>query len=285
VGDPEEPRAIRLTEEFYSAIRSAVRHTDAKLIVADALKDFSGIDNDVQEMQVRQFLSPLQRLIGELGIAFVGVAHTPKKGGSRAADESVIGSVAWRDVVRSALICGYLTEDKIDGPRAVAPAKANYCRLTPPIEFRLVDSNGAARVEWLGERADVHADDLNPAFQSSEDRTARDEARDFLLTVLSEGPAESEKLMKQGRALGISDRTLMRARRELNVEAYREGGRAGCWWLRIPEGQLKDARNCDVAAFEWKTGVTDDPATTFKGCQPPRKLALFQPDTDRAEGF
>jgi hypothetical protein len=50
---------------------------------------------------------------------------------------------------------------------------------------------------------------------------------------LADGPVDVETVNKQGKSLGITERTLRRARRDLNVIATK-GDFAGGWSLCLP---------------------------------------------------
>ena len=51
--------------------------------------------------------------------------------------------------------------------------------------------------------------------------------------MLADGPVDVETVNKQAKSLGISERTLRRARRDLNVIATK-GDFAGGWSLSLP---------------------------------------------------
>jgi len=69
--------------------------------------------------------------------------------------------------------------------------------------------------EALGQRSDAH----------------KENAEEWLLTTLALGAMESGKLIELAAAEGIKERTLWRAKKELNVKARAIGGKQWEWCL------------------------------------------------------
>jgi len=68
---------------------------------------------------------------------------------------------------------------------------------------------------------------------------AREEAKRFLAEVLVDGPVPQQDVLKEARECGISDATLRRAAKDMNVQSARIGkaGRqgGGHWVWNLPE--------------------------------------------------
>jgi hypothetical protein len=97
--------------------------------------------------------------------------------------------------------------------------------------------SGAVRVKWLGE-TEVSAKELLATSQAEENAGARSEAVEFLNDVLSDGPVAAGRVKEEAQDAGISERTLARAKKKLEVKSYREGesgGRGkGQWLWKLP---------------------------------------------------
>ena len=71
------------------------------------------------------------------------------------------------------------------------------------------------------------------ASKSGDGQNAREDAKDFLRQMLAEGPIDVAVVNKQAAALGISERTLKRARAEIGVKAVKSNFDGG-WKLHPP---------------------------------------------------
>jgi hypothetical protein len=164
------------------------------------------------------------------------------------------GSVAFGNAVRSVLLLERDPDDP-DGERGhsrvLAHVKSNLGPLAPSLLYRLapiiLPAEGSApmvetsRLELVGEsehdgRALLNAGD-------DDERSAREEAIDFLRDYLADGGRHSvAEIYKEAGSLRISDRTLRRARTKLGVKAEKSGFRGGWqWWL--PEVASVESQN------------------------------------------
>jgi putative DNA primase/helicase len=65
-----------------------------------------------------------------------------------------------------------------------------------------------------------------------EEKTERQEAEEWLLTLLADGPARRTEIMKAARENGFSEATLKRASQSIGVHIKRAGfGDGSCWSL------------------------------------------------------
>ena len=89
---------------------------------------------------------------------------------------------------------------------------------------------------------DVRASDLLRPDSDSDERSAKDEAMAWLQSVLRSGPLASEQVqVRAERELGISRRTLRRAKKELGVLAealHGDHGKVEAWLWKLPENQV-----------------------------------------------
>jgi hypothetical protein len=99
------------------------------------------------------------------------------------------------------------------------------------------------RVNWLGQ-SEVSAKDILATPQDQEHADARGEAVEFLNDILCEGPVAASQIKEEAEDAGISERTLARAKKTLQVMSYREGesgGRGrGQWLWKLPVVDLVD---------------------------------------------
>jgi len=143
-------------------------------------------------------------------------------------------------------------EDK--GRRLLLANKHNLSAPPPTLAYRLVEDAllSAARLVWEAEAVPhAEADAVLMAAGAPEDPVERNDAEEFLQTLLADGEQSATELLKAAQARGISERTLNRATRPIGVEAVRRGepgkkgggpGIAGCLRLtgtrvRLPSGR------------------------------------------------
>ena len=88
------------------------------------------------------------------------------------------------------------------------------------------------------------ADDVLGAESSdSDDRSALDEAKDFLCEMLSHGAVEGKAIYRQADDAGHAKRTIDRAKRELGIRSTK-GTLTGPWRWDLPPKVAKDSEDC-----------------------------------------
>ncbi len=135
-----------------------------------------------------------------------------------------------------------MTADPEDhGRRLFIPSKTNLGRAREGLAYRIADttvmgSDGgliwAPYVQWQESTVTMTADEAVAAMGGDlEGRSASEEAKQFLLQVLTDGPAPAKEVKKLAEEAGISIASLRRAKHALRVEVCREGGAAekGQW--------------------------------------------------------
>ena len=85
---------------------------------------------------------------------------------------------------------------------------------------------------------------LHAADAGNEERRTIDEAIEFLRDKLSSGPLPVREVEEHARALGLSKRTLVRARKTLQVRAVKNDFGSG-WSLALPE-ECQLSQECHV---------------------------------------
>jgi len=219
------------------ALAERAREVGAKFLVIDPIVSFlrEGLSEN-SDQEVRQALTPLAQMAESLQAAVLYVRHVSKAEYSSILDR-VGGSVAWTAAARSVLLFGDDPDDYSGVQRVIAHAKCNIGPLLPSLACSLegVQLNGAGpQVSTsqivFGGNVDVKPADL---LDSDQTRSEYREATDYLLQELAQGPIETRKLLKGARSLGISDRTLYRAKADLRIRSERcPFGTGWSWRLR-----------------------------------------------------
>jgi hypothetical protein len=200
------------------AVEAAVADVHARLVIVDPLMAYLGRDtNSYRDQDIRRALTPLAALADRCGFAVLIVRHLTKAPGGTPLYRGG-GSIGIIGAARIALLAG---RDPHDDTRCVlVPLKSN---LGPPpagITYQIESSsNGASRIVW-GESTGLRADEVLAQPSSGDERSALDEACDFLRDALANGAVAAKDLMgERRRQAGIAEVTLNRARRQLRVQS------------------------------------------------------------------
>jgi hypothetical protein len=168
-------------------------------------------------------------LAEETGSAVLVVRHLNQSKGGNPLYRGQ-GSIGIVGAARSALLVAKHPDD--EGRRVLASLKSNLAKPMPSLAFALVESdNGAVRVEWKGEAPHTAAA-LLAAPTDPEEKSALDEAAEFLRDVLRDGPVWSKQVLKEAREAEIATITLKRAKNALGVRSQKEGD--GSWLWALP---------------------------------------------------
>lgn len=240
-----DPRGVGFPSDA-PLLLEAILAVDAALCIIDPVT--AHIDTKVDshnDASLRGALAPLARIAEETHAALLAVYHLNKTTSSSDPMMRVGGSIGGPGAARSALLIDRDPDDpdKDRGQRRVlAHFKCNIGPLQPsrllevvPVHLEAADGEppvDTAAIVDVGESKYSAGGILS---SNSEDRTALDEACDFLREELDGGVTVAAKtILKRSRELGISDRTLKRAKTVVGVEAVRSGfGSDGAWSWRI----------------------------------------------------
>lgn len=246
-----EPRLPHI--EDTPDLERAIEAVDARLLVVDPLMAFLPSNvNSHRDQDVRRALAPLAELADETRAAIVAIRHLNKSRDSNPKYRGG-GSIGLIGAARSGLM---VAEDP-NAPetrRVLATTKANLSKPAPSLAYRPVQAeNGAVHVEWDGESE--HGAHSLLETRTGEERTAQDEAADMLHEELRAGARPVMDLKGVAEQLGMSWRTVQRAKRELDVRAEREGfGGNGRWVWRLPDierqGPRRRMEDRNVASYE-----------------------------------
>ncbi|HEX6817065.1 MAG TPA: AAA family ATPase [Ktedonobacterales bacterium] len=218
-------------------LEKAVKRVGAKAVLIDPMMSFldGGVDAH-KDQDSRAVTRPLAAFAKRAGVALVLVRHISKGGGANPQHRG-IASVGWINSARSGLVVGPDPQDP--EKRVLALNKTNIApRSTPSLSYRIVgDDQASLRVEWLGiSQHDARA--ILSQYGATEDTQAPhalQDAKSFLRDELASGEVRAKDVIGRAKDLGISKRTLDRARAELDVRAEKRGfGADAHWvWLKI----------------------------------------------------
>jgi hypothetical protein len=222
---------------------------DVGLVVIDPVDAYlgagaGGIDSH-KNAAVRAVLEPLSELADRLHTAILAVTHFSKQAGGKAMYR-FIGSIAHVGSARVAF--AVVADAENEGRVLVLHAKNN---LAPPqrgLAFRLeqhmvVEGVIGSTVVFENEHIAVTADEALAADRDTESRTAKEEAKNFLSTLLAEGPQPVSRIEEEARGAGLlggeqdigQSKPFRLARGALGIKPRQpKGEKAGGWIWELP---------------------------------------------------
>lgn len=276
--NPEHDRVLSLPGDI-GALEEGIARVGAALVVVDPLMAFLGGATDThKDHDVRRALTPLKSLAERTGVSVLIVRHLNKGGGGSGNPlYRGGGSIAIVGAARSGLLIASDPNDAEGKRRVLAPLKNNLAEMPRSVSFEVVNSaSGAARVEWHGE-SELGAADLVKAPLDEEEKSALDEATDFLRDALSgEGgrdvPMAAKVVQRDAKGAGIADATLRRAKLRLKVKSEKERI-DGSWTWSLPKEQ-------DVC----EEGAQGSPSPNDERLEHVEHLRIGKPNADDKQG-
>jgi len=221
-------KRLTLTDD---RIEAAIIKHNAKLVILDPIQSWLPDSFSMNRSEsVRPALMHLEQVAARTGSAILLVGHVSKGRGK--AQHRGLGSVDIVNAVPSVLFLGR-AEGLDPDVRVVAHGKSNFDRLGSSTMFRLCKDSGFS---WEGQCEDITPDDIMSfnASKSREDKGKVTEAMDFLEDVLADEDLPTAEVLEMASEMGISKRTLERARKEAGVKSRKVDG---VWMLSLDDDE------------------------------------------------
>ncbi|MFN3159734.1 MAG: AAA family ATPase [Rubinisphaera brasiliensis] len=215
------------------------RLPDCRLIIVDPIGSFLGGGVDAyRDNEVRGVLGPVAKLAERYGPAVLCVVHT-RKGNAANADDLALGSRAFVGISRSVWHCMHDSEQ--EGRHLLLPGKSNVSPKRTGLGFHI--EGDPAAVQWEADEVMMHADD---AMNTDEDKSALDEAVDWLRNQLVLGAVAGKTIKHSAKRDGIAEITLKRAKKKLGVQSAPDG-MGGPWQWFLPDPSQTGSSKPSVA--------------------------------------
>ena len=239
----ESASPVRMSTDAQQIIDLKRDNPDLSLVVIDPLSAFLDSRDSHNEADTRKVFTAWIQAAEEAGVTIIFIAHHNKSMGAQMRDR-LSGSVAIRNAVRVVYVA--VEDPDIPGQCLLLPEKSNLsdCQI-PGLRYKIVGkdwhagqmSGNVGVVEWIGE-TDIRANQLvNAGLPTA---PPKDAALAFLSSELESGPQPAEQLVARALEMGISQRTLERAKKQLNIVS-RKNGTTGKWYWHHPEHELNEA--------------------------------------------
>lgn len=230
------------SRDMPTLMRDIAKAGEIKLLIVDPIVSAVAGDSH-KNAEVRRGLQPLVDAGQTLGAAVLGISHFSKGTAGREVTERVTGSLAFGALARVVLAAAKRSEDD-GGGRILARAKSNIGPDGGGFTYDLAPGTIEAHpgiavhvLQW-GNAIEGSARELLASAEDagdSDERSAVEDAKDFLQGLLADGAVSAKRVYAEGREAGYSERTLRRAQKALGVEAVKDGLKAGWSWRLLPK--------------------------------------------------
>ena len=205
----DRERKLSLIDE---RLEVAIKEHNAKLLVLDPLQSYLGAGVDMYRAnEVRPVLERLTYLAQRTGCAIVLMGHLNKS--DTKAEYKGLGSVDIISACRSVLTFGKVQNDENEDLKAFAHTKSNLAYHGISIAYELSLQKG---FKWIG-AYDIEASELLSNPREQRPFLAIDKAKEFLINNLTGKVLTTNELYKKAEMIGISERTLHRAKKDAGV--------------------------------------------------------------------
>lgn len=239
-------------------LAETIAETSARLVIIDPLLAFLSPEVfSLNDQGVRRALDPLRQVVEKTRSAILLVRHLIKGRQGQRALYRGSGAIA---IIGSCRTASLAVQDPDDPEqRFLAGLKNNYGPLPPTLGYRLSTTpTGQPRIDWTGpvpktadELVRTHTEPFPEALPA---------AVTFLQDALEHGPATSETVHRQAQAVGISQRTLHRAKAQLGIESKVEQiDNRNVWYWSLPRDEDSERIMKELFGPDFVPKQPDDP--------------------------
>lgn len=198
------------------------------LLVIDLLQAYLGPGVDFHKAnEVRPVLAGIAALAEKYKCAILLIRHLGKSPADRAIYRG-LGSIDFTAAARSVLLAGQ--DPNNPAKRAIIQTKNSLAPLGASIGYEIREG----QFLWTGISDLTAAQVLQPE-KLNESSTKLEQAKDFLRDYLADGPQPTKDVLDKAENTGINTVTIRRAKGELGIVSYKEPGRSGRWFYKLPD--------------------------------------------------
>lgn len=224
-------------EDAVGQVLEAIERLKPTLVVFDTINGYIGKADSHKAAETQQAFSWFRHIARRFNCSVLVLRHLTKSSKEQALYRGQ-GSIAFAGLARVVITCGRMPDDR--ETIAMAVSKINVAKAPRALTFRIVGLPDTLKEQdrskfEFGEFVDVTADQILSMPATGDASKERDDAKEFLLDVLDEGPLPLDKIERMAEARGVSVRTLRRAADELEVNMSTEGfgkKRHAVWGLK-----------------------------------------------------
>jgi AAA domain-containing protein len=249
--DDEAPRCGGVTLGDIEILRQALADKRPGLVVIDPLQAYLGSQVDIHRAnETRPILAGLATLAEQHNCAILLIRHLSKALQDRAVYRG-LGSIDFAAAARSILLAGQ--DPQAPSRRVLVHVKSSLAPLGLSLGFELREG----QFLWTGP-SDITAEAMLRPYQPEEERSAVEEAQDFLRQSVAAGEKPANEVLKEAKKAGLSERTIDRAKkgivkaRKAQVAGEPKGSGPWVWYLVEDQGcqEAQQAHRDSVAPFK-----------------------------------
>lgn len=239
VVDDEEEVARGVHMGDLESLRKAVKRVEAKLVIIDPLMAyFPARANAHRDQDVRAIFSPLIQMANELDVAVLVIRHLSKLSGEAHSVSALYrggGSIGIAGAARSVLLVAPDPGDETGERRVLVRVKGNLSKPPAGLMFRLKDTeDGPAVIQWEGEVSE-DPNELLAAPTPDMEPSKIAEASQWLAGRLKSDPQSARELIRAAAKDGITERSLLRARKKIGARTKKGDGPKESWMWFLPK--------------------------------------------------
>jgi AAA domain-containing protein len=210
------------------------------LVIIDPMSAYLGVGkvDGRSATDVRGVLTPLKDMAEGLHVAVIGIAHFNKKDDIKSALLRVSDSIAYVAAARS--VYAVLDDPEDRNSRLFVKVKNNLAADNKALRYgfgikrvghdlALDRDIEAPLIVWHPQQVELTANEAMQA-ASGQSGFAKREAREFLRERLETGPVKSSDVIEEAAQNGIAKRTLLRAKKELQIKSRKAKDRFDGEW-------------------------------------------------------
>lgn len=204
-------------------IRQAIAEFNAKLLVIDPIQAYLG-DNDMSSAgAMRKMLRQLSSWAAMYDCAIVLIGHLNKRQGAKMIYRA-LGSIDVVAAARSVIEVDSYAEDS--EVRILRHIKSSLTAKGKNLYFSI---DGRKCIRWLSEDDfDESGELVSPA---NDKKKKQDIAAEELLVILANGPVRSSDIQTFFRKEGISEKTVLLAKKMLDIQSFKKDS---VWFWQLP---------------------------------------------------
>ena len=207
-------------------LEKAIETFHARLLVLDPFQAFMPSNADMQNAShIRSIMRKLGQVAEKNECAIVMIGHMTKSTGGKRLYRG-LGSIDIAAICRSVLMIS--RDEQNPEIRYMYQVKSNLAPESNAIGFIMNVDRG---FQWLGK---CNIDKKAETVVCSRKVTKKEQAAEYLEIMLSAEDVPSTEIIQRMDAIGIKERTVRTAQKEMGVEAYRK---QGIWYWHMPENE------------------------------------------------
>lgn len=216
-----------------------------QLVIIDPYTAYMGNADSNSNTEVRSFLRPLSEIAADLDISILGITHL-NKNQDLSAEYRILGSVGQQNAARMVWLVASDPEDYerryfvwLKGNLAPRHHGLAYRLTSTPVQT--LDGRESSQPACYFEKEPIYltaSEILAPRKQPQGRPKKQTNASEWLQSLLSEGPVDSQIIYEEGEHLGYSQRTLERVKKSMEILSipirHEINGKVIRWDWRLP---------------------------------------------------